>query len=393
MQQAVYVVGYGMIDCLGSNPQECFANMLDSKDYSSDVPELVEENYRVTRGHFHNADSLVMPENVTGKLTRSMTNMQKLALHAAKQAIDMANLPHSSNVSVIFSTVSNDIEDGASLLSNIQTRTKRSNPRRLVNRIPDMSSSHIASAWQFQGTAVCLQSGCSTGLASIDYAMYLALENDYVIVGGADAGCFDLAIKYFTELGATGNKSCPFDDSRSGFVMGNGAAAMVIMTEEMVKKYGAKPIAKLYPTGKANDADDLTSPSDSGRGAKISISQAMKHVDGVDAVCAHATSTPVGDPIEYQAIVDNVGKVPIFAPKGKIGHTMAASSIIEGLYALEAMRSGILPHIQNLEECSFDTHNLLVRENTAIASSGPLRILNNSFGFGGKCMAQVIELC
>ena len=393
MQEPVYVVGYGMIDCLGNNPFWCFNNMLDDKDYSTDVPALAEENYRVTKGYFHDTESVIMPDNVTPKIARQMTHTQKIALHSAKQAIEMANLPHSKNVSVIYSTLTNDTEDARYMLQTLDNPSRRSNPRRLVNRIPDMAASHIASVWQFQGQAACIQSGCSTGLVTIDYAMYLAQENDYVIVGGADAGCFDVSMKYFTEIGATGNISCPFDEERHGFVMGNGAATMVIMTEEKLKKYGATPIAKLYPTGKANDADDLTSPSDSGRGAKISIANAMQHVDKVDAVCAHATSTPVGDPIEYQTIIDNIGLVPIWAPKGKIGHTMGAASVIEGLYAIEAMKNKMIPHVQNLNNCSFDTHGLIVKENTQIRSNDTLRMLNNSFGFGGKCMSQVIELC
>lgn len=390
MQEPVYVVGYGMIDCLGSNPQECFNNMLDYKDYSSDVPALAEEGYRAYRGHFHNPDAVILPDNVSPKLARQMTNTQKIALHSAKQAIDMADLPHSPNVSVIFSSLTNDTEDGRKMVETLDNPHKRANPRRLVNRIPDMSSSHIASVWQYQGQCVCVQSGCSTGLVTIDYAMYLAQENDYVIVGGADAGSFDLAIKYFTEIGATGNVSRPFDVKRDGFVMGNGAATMVIMTESMLKKYNKKPIAKLYPTGKANDADDLTSPSDSGRGAKISLAQALSHVDGkVDAVCAHATSTPVGDPIEYQTIVDNIGPTVTSAPKGKIGHTMGAASIIEAVYSIEALKNQTVPHVQNLKECDFDGHDMLAWGNISMPMK---RILNNSFGFGGKCMSQVIEI-
>lgn len=389
MQEPVYVVGYGMIDCLGNNPETCFEKMCDDKDYSSDVPALAEQNYRAYRGHFHDPDSLYLPENVSPKLARRMTNTQKIALHSAKQAIDMANLPHSRNVSVIYSTLTNDTEDGRNIIDTLDNPNKRANPRRLVNRIPDMSASHIASIWQFQGQAACIQSGCSTGLVTIDYAMYLAQENDYVIVGGADAGSFDLSIQYFTEIGATANVSMPFDKDRSGFVMGNGAATMVIMSESMLEKYNAKPIAKLYPTGKANDADDLTSPSDSGRGAKISMAQAMSYVDSVDAVCAHATSTPVGDPIEYKTIYDNVGPVTTFAPKGKIGHTMGAASIIEALYSIEAMKHSTVPYIHNLKECDFDEHNMLPTSNI----NKPMkRILNNSFGFGGKCMSQVIEL-
>lgn len=388
-----YVVGYGLIDSLGNNPYTCFTNMLNDVDYSSDLQALIDCGYKITRGNAFDPSTIVMPGEVPIKLLPHFTNSQKMALHATNYAMHMSGVPLSKNVSVIYSTVSNDVEDGEKLMERVNSG-KRNNPRRLVNRIPDMSPSHIASVWGFMGQAVCVQSGCSTGLASIDYGMYLAQENDYVIVGGSDAGCFPLAIKYFGEIGALGNHSMPFDDNRSGFLMGDGAATLIIMREEMVEKYGMKPFAKLYPAGKANDALDMTSPDPDGRGAEISMNMALKYVDSVDAVCAHATSTPVGDPIEYETIVNHVGNTPIWAPKGKIGHTLAAASVIEAVYCIRSMQEGVIPHIQNLKETSLDTRNILVRENTPLVKgSGPLRMLNNSFGFGGKCMSQVIELC
>lgn len=387
--QPIYVVGFGMVDGLGYDYNTCWDKMLDSNDYTSDIAEMNEYGYTINKGMTVHLDDLTLPHNLPIKLRPTFSNSQMLGFHSANQAIEMANLDHSENVSIVFSSVSNDIEMGVEMMNRVH-QSKRVLVRRLVNRIPEMTSSHLASLYGFMGNTVGLQASCATGLASIDYGMFEAQESDYVIVGGSDAGCCDLAIKYFNQLGAIANHSAPFDENRAGFLMGEGGASLVLMREEMVEKYGVRPIARLYPVGKSNDAVEMTSPASDGRGATIAIGKALKHVDGVDAVNAHATSTPVGDEIEYNTIVKSVGEVPIWAPKSKIGHTLATAGVIETIYSILSMNRGVIPHIHNLETCTFDDKNLLVRENMFRPSK---RMLNNSFGFGGKNMAQVIEIC
>lgn len=383
----IYVVSIGMIDTLGNNPQDCFSNMV--KDYDTSQPIEGLEGFR---GAPLDHSTLDLPE-IDFKALKQMTNAQKLALHATKQAIDNANLPHSSNVSVIFSTVSNDIEEGEYHIPRVY-EDKRINPRRAVNRIPDMIASHIASIWGFMGNALCIQASCSTGLASIDYAMYMAQSDDYTIVGGADSGCFPLAMKYFKILGALSDNTKPFDDERNGFLMGEGAGALVLMNEDMVVKYGVTPLAELHPVGRANDADDFTSPSHDGRGEKLSVGRALRAANDpeIHSVCAHATSTPIGDPIEYDVMTSKLPEVPIWAPKSKIGHTLGAAGILETIYSILAMKHKTIPHIQNLKTCSFDNNNVLCYETKTFPDRPVLYTLNNSFGFGGKCLSQVISV-
>jgi 3-oxoacyl-[acyl-carrier-protein] synthase II len=390
MQQPVYVVGYGMIDALGNNPTQCWTNMVSGEDYSQDIPDLVDEQYKIYRG-YPVTEQIVLPDNFSLKVSPTLTKSQKMAIHATNQALAMSQLPHSSNVAVIVSTVSNDVEDGPEIFTKVMSN-KRNNPRRLVNRIPDMAPSHICSHFKFNGHAVAVYSSCSTGMTSIDYGMYLADEYDYVIVGGSDAGCNSLAMKYFAQIGALANESIPFDPNRKGFVMGEGAGILILQSEKKVAEYGSTVHAKLYPSGKANDATDMTSPAPDGIGERIAILQALqKSKTDPDFVCGHATATPVGDPIEYKAIVDTAGIVPTWAPKSMIGHTLAASGALETIYSILSMKNYMLPGIartQNFE----DEMNMLVKVNTQIRKNGTLTTLNNSFGFGGKCMAQIIEV-
>lgn len=388
MVAPAYVVGYGLIDALGNNPKDCFANMLSDKDYSVDLDFMGE--HKIHMGIPVDNSLIQLPDKFTSKITANMTRAQQLAIHATDQALKMSGLSLSPNVAVIVSSVSNDVEflDG-----NFQKLkdNKRVNPFKVVNRIPDIISSQICSHYGFMGTSFALYASCATGLLSIDYAMRIVDEYDYVIVGGADAGVFEIAMKYFASIGALGNKNTPFDDSREGFVMGEGSGILILQSEEKVKQYNSKSYAKLYPVGTASDAFDLTSPAEDGRGAKIALSKALSHVDNVNIVSAHATSTPVGDPIEYNVITEKLPNIPIYAPKSKIGHTLAAAGILETIYAIESMSNKIIPHCQNMVKCSYDTHNLLVKTPTPMTGS-ILRTLNNSFGFGGKCASQVIEV-
>jgi 3-oxoacyl-[acyl-carrier-protein] synthase II len=383
-----YVVGYGIIDALGNNPKDCFQRMLDDNDYSSDIPSMLEENLKVYRGYQVDESTLVLPEGWSNK---GVNLSQKLAMHSAMQALEMANLPHSSNVAVIYSTTT-VIDEALEEFFPKLLANKRINPRTVINRIPDMTADHISSYWKFMGVSAAVLGSCATGILSIDYAMRLLDEYDYVVCGSGDAGTFRVAMKSFSSGGALGNNSKPFDDDREGFVMGSGAGVLILASAKSVEKYGSKVYATLYPAGLASDAYDQTSPAADGRGSRLALSKATASSVTIDAVSAHATSTPTGDIIEYASITDYFGKIPIYAPKSKIGHALAGSGMIETIYAIESMTAGIIPHIQNLNNASMDTHNCLVRTNTPFEDKPTLRTLNNSFGFGGKCASQIIEV-
>lgn len=384
-----YVVGYGLIDALGNNPKDCFANMLNDIDYTSDVTSLAAENYKIHKALQVDRTAI----NVLPDLPKSLTNLQLMAFHSVEQALNMAKLPPSKNVAVIFSTILNDLETIDELFPRI-AENKRTPPRLVLNRIPDMLASYIAQHYQFMGMSTAIFAACATGINTIDYAMRLLDEYDYVVVGGGDAATFPFTMKAFHAMGAIGNISCPFDNNREGFVMGDGAGTLILQSEKMVRKYNSTVYATLYPTGISNDAYDATSPAEDGRGANLAIEKAMQYVTGpIHAINAHATSTPAGDAVEYNVVTNRFGAIPIYAPKSKIGHTMGGSGIVEAIYAIESMKRGVIPHIHNLKETTIDTLNCLVRRNTAYTTNGDtLRTMNNSFGFGGKCASQVIEI-
>jgi 3-oxoacyl-[acyl-carrier-protein] synthase II len=388
--EPVHVVGYGIIDGLGNNPQDCYLNSLNDKDYSVNLDFMIEENLKITRGIKVSDDKIITPESFNKKMLPTMTRSQKMAMHVVDQALTMSKLPMSSNVAVIYSTVSNDTEDFEYFAEKL-INNKKTHPLKVVNRIPDITPAHICAHYGFMGTSLSLFASCATGLLSIDYAMRLCDEYDYVIVGAGDAGAFRIAMKYFSAIGALGNHNAPFDDSREGFIMADGAGALVLQSTKKVEEFSSTTHAKLYPVGSASDALSLTAPAEDGRGSKLALQKALSYTDGVDVVSAHATSTPIGDPIEYSIISEMLPNIPIYAPKSKIGHTLAGAGIIETIYAIEFSKNGVMPHCQNLKNCSFDTHKTLLREPVTI-NKETIKTLNNSFGFGGKSASQVIEV-
>jgi 3-oxoacyl-[acyl-carrier-protein] synthase II len=392
MTEPVCVVGMGMIDGLGNNPSDCFQRMIDNVDYSVDLQELVEREEKIYRAITVDFETLQLPE-IDPKIKRSLLKSQQLAFHVTDQALKDSRLPLSQNVAVVFSSISSSYETYCKTY-DVLIGGKRENPRKMVNIIPDMAASHICTHYGFMGLSTSLSASCSTGLHTIDYAQRLCEEYDYVIVGCADANVCLERMLYFSYLGALGNQNCPFDDRREGFVMGEGAGCLVLQSVNKAKAYKSNVYAMLYPSGCASDAVDMTSPASDGRGAKLAMKKALQNanIEKVDAVSAHATSTIVGDPIEYKSIVDTLGQTPIYAPKSKIGHTIGSAGILEVIYAIQSMRYGVIPHCQNLSECSFDTHNSLVRTLTDYPDRGVLYTLNNSFAFGGKCVSQVIEV-
>lgn len=338
----VALTGFGMIDSLGDNPKECWDHMIDDKDYG------------------------FQPKNI---------NREPRCLHYAdyvtKQALDMASIK-SHNVGVFFSTICSKEYEKDMLVSS------RFHPKKALNILSDSISSYISQKYKFIGQNACLRAACATGIMTIDLAMKYIDDYDFVIAGGSDYGHNNIDTPLFNNLRAIGTKSMPFDKRRDGFIMGAGAAALILESEEKARKRNANILAWLYPAKHATDTDHRTQPTG------IGAYETMKDQE-FDVVNAHGTSTQLGDRVEYEAI-RKISNAPIYSCKGKIGHTMAAAGILETIYSLMSMQHGIVPHCHGTTQPEYD----VVIKPIEMKIN---RTINNSFGFGGKCVSQVIELC
>lgn len=384
------VTGYGVVDCLGTDPADNFARLIDDVDYITSIDQethaaLMEQAKIDRHGGVERAASVTAP--VT--LPFPAANFSKTMLygfHATQQALAMANVPPTKNVAVILSSVTGGNELRWEM-AKAHRQSKRYPLKKSLNVLMDALCSAVSEHYQFTGVNVSLYAACATGIMSIDYGMRLVDEYDYVIVGGSDHGANLIDLSFFSSIQALSNHSAPFDDSRGGFVIGSGAGVLILESEEKAKARGATVHAYVYPAGNASDGSDRTAPN--GQGARLAMEKAIRNANGssVDFVNAHGTGTPVGDPIEYGAIREVVGDVPVYSNKGKIGHTMAAAGVIETIYSIESMKRGVCPHTFNCNTTTLD----VVRTPYKFDNSKVVRTLNNSFGFGGKCSSMVVE--
>jgi 3-oxoacyl-[acyl-carrier-protein] synthase II len=190
--------------------------------------------------------------------------------------------------------------------------------------------------------------------------------------------------------------SRPFDARRDGFVMGEGAAVLVLEREEHARARGAQILARVIGYGASNDAFHITQPEVNGRGAIEAMEAALRDADlspsDVGYVNAHGTSTPLNDRIETQAIRRVLGDdgPPVSSCKGAVGHTLGAAGAIEALACVEALRKGALPPTLGLEEvdpeCEADHVAGAPREAPDLKVA-----LSNSFGFGGQNATLVLQ--
>lgn len=385
------IVGYGVIDPLGASPMECWSNIIN--DAKTNLITIEDSEY----GLVHVSDTdIVLPDL---KLSTNLTKTQKLALHAVNGALHMSQLPPRDNVGVVFSSTgnqtqpisSNTFEDYVSKL----THGKKVRPSHAVNRLPDAVANEIALAYGFGGASVGIQAACATAIASLDLAIRWVNEYEYVICGASDAPSI-IDLNGFGAIGALSNKSMPFDDARAGFLMGQGAACFILQSEEKAKEYGSKIYATVYLPGITTDINgNMTSPDPLGAQSKNAMLKALANAgitaEQISSVNAHATSTPAGDIAEYNAITSIFGSTPITALKGKLGHSLGACGAVELVYVIEMLNRRILPKIHNLTTCSYDSCSALLTSQTQIQTPGPLRILKNSFAFGGKCASIVVS--
>jgi len=337
------------------------------------------------------------------KVARRMDRFAQLAVASSLEAVEQAKLkitPSNQNsIGVIFGS-------GIGGLTTLYEQIKvllnegpsRISPFLVPMMAPDMAAAQVSILLGARGPNYCTTSACSSGADAIGAAYEIIRRGDAqaMIAGGSETIINPIGIASFSALKALSRRndepelaSRPFDAERDGFVVGEGAAALLLENLSFAQKRGARILAEMLGYGASGDAFHITQPSFDGEGA----ARAIKHVldkagvspDEVDYINAHGTSTYLNDKVETQAIKavfgDQAYKIPLSSTKSMMGHLIGSAGAVEAAITIMVIQNDIIPPTINLTnpdpECDLDYVPNLAR---------PARVttaLSNAFGFGG----------
>ena len=250
-------------------------------------------------------------------------------------------------------------------------------------------------------------SACASGAEGMAYAaeMIRSGRADVVVAGGTEAAIHALPIAGFAAMQALSTRndeptkaSRPYDTQRDGFVLGEGAAVIVLESEEHAKARGAQIYAVLAGIGMSADAHHITAPEPNGAGASRAMKEAVESaglsLGDISHINAHATSTPVGDVAEANAIVRAFGEdvaagIPVSGTKSMTGHLLGAAGALEALLSILAIRDRLAPATINIDELDPAIPLDVVRGEHRTLPDGDIAVMDNSFGFGGHNVALV----
>jgi 3-oxoacyl-[acyl-carrier-protein] synthase II len=281
----------------------------------------------------------------------------------------------------------------------------RLSPMTVPKIIANEACGNVSMTLGVQGAAIAVATACASGADALGLAMDMirAGRADIVIAGGAESTVTEYCIGGFQSMKALSTNpdpatACrPFDKERDGFVMGEGAAVLILESEAHAKARGAKVYAELAGYCATADAYHLTAPHPDGVGIVKAMRAAMEDAGltpaDVDYINAHGTSTPLNDPMETKAVKtvfgDDARRIKISSTKSMTGHLLGAAGAIEALITVLAIRDGVFPptigHKTPDPECDLDIVPNAIQ-------TGPIRAaLSNSLGFGGHNTTVAIK--
>ncbi len=397
----VVITGMGAITPLGNDVETFWQNVVAGRSGVGPIT-LFDASSLKTRIAAEVRD--FDPEAWFGrKEARRLDRYAQFALAATQQALQDARLDPAhvdrERVGVILGTGIGGIGALVQGVETLMTRgPDRISPFMVPMMLADTAPGLIAIAYGFRGPNMAVVTACASGTNAIGEAMHLIRRGDadVVIAGGAEAGILPISVAAFNVMGAISTRneeperaSRPFDRTRDGFVMGEGAGILVLERLEHARARGARIYAEVVGYGASADAYHITAPLENGEGAALAMRRALADAGlsprDVDYINAHGTSTPLNDKSETQAIKAVFGEaaydVPISSTKSMIGHLLGAAGAVEAIVCVRAITDGIIPPTINYEhpdpECDLDYVPNVARRK-------PVRVaMSNSFGFGG----------
>ena len=408
----VVVTGMGAVSALGPDVESTWAGLLAGQSGIDMIqafdPARVDSKIA---GEVREFD----PSTVLDRKDQRRTDRYiQFGLVVARQALDQAGLPGRIDGPLAERTgvfLGSGLGGVSTLFDNVLVMAERGpdriSPFFIPMGIANVGSGQIAINFGMLGPNFAIVSACATGAHAIGEAWETIRRDDadVMLAGGSEAAIHEAVLGGFDSMKALSTRnddpkaaSRPFDRGRDGFVMGEGAARLVLEELEHAEKRGAEPLAELVGYGATADAAHITLPAPGGIGAvragRRALEKAGMAADELDHVNAHATSTPEGDGAELQALATLLGEhgpaVSISAQKSMLGHTLGAAGALESVATIQAMREGAIPPTINLHDPDQYADGLDLTPNKA--TRRPIRAaLNNSFGFGGQNAALVFR--
>ncbi len=404
----IVVTGIGATSCLGGNVRDTWEALLRRE---SGIRLLTEEWVATYELPVKFAGRVKVPASeVLERIeVKRLDPSAQLAVIAAREAWADAGAPTDPKERVLVDFATGI--GGLNTLLDAWDVLKEKGPRRVLPMtipmlMPNAAAAAISMDLQTRGGARTCVSACASGTESIANAVdhLRAGIADVVICGGTESVIHPLPIAAFAAMHALSTRnddpagaSRPYDRDRDGFVLGEGAAVLILETKEHAEARGAKIYAEIAGGSVSSDAHHITAPDPDGNGAARAVLDALTDAgvtpDDVNYINAHATSTPVGDIAEYTALHkvfgDRIKEIPVSATKSATGHLLGGTGALEAMFTVLSVHEKIAAPTLNLDNQDEAIPLDVVVEPRALPDS--IVAISNSFGFGGHNAVIVVK--
>lgn len=407
----VVVTGLGALTPIGNNVETFWKNIQDGKSGAAPITKFDASKFKTQfacelkdydpADHFH------------VKELRQYDRFSLYALHTVQEALTTGNIDleglNKDRIGVIWGSGNGGIQTFQDQMKEYceGDGTPRFTPFFIPRILVDIASGIISIKYGLRGVNFCPVSACATSnTALIEAFNYVKWDKaDMVITGGSEAAINEAAIGGFSSAKALSTRndspetaSRPFDVTRDGFVMGEGAGAIILEEYEHAKKRGATIYGEVVGGGMAADAYHLTGTHPEGDGAVLGMNEAMREAgisaDQIDYINMHATSTSLGDNSELIAAKRVFGErstLSVSATKSMTGHLLGAAGAVEGIACILALRDGIVPPTINTTEIEPDFKDAFDFPLGKAVPKSMKYAMSNTFGFGGHIASVVFK--
>ncbi|HRA45415.1 MAG TPA: beta-ketoacyl-ACP synthase II [Phycicoccus sp.] len=406
----VVITGLGATTPLGGSFAETWEGILAGRSgmRTMDFPWVTEFEMPVTFAALIHTS----PEEVLSKVEcRRMDPSTQYAMVAAKDAWADAGAPEvePERFGIAIGTGMGGLHTLLGQWDTLREKgVRRVFPLAVPMLMPNSPSGTVSLNMGARAGAHTTVSACASGAESMGtaYEMIRTGRADIAIAGGTEAAIHPICFAGFAQMQALSTRnddpthaSRPYDTGRDGFVMGEGAGVLVLESEEHAKSRGARIYAEFAGIGMSSDAHHITAPEPEGAGASRAMLEAVERAGltprDIIHINAHATSTPVGDIAEANAIRrafgDAADGMAVSGTKSMTGHLLGAAGALEGVFTAKAIADRIAPATTNIEDFDPAINLDVVRGEHRALPEGDIAALNNSFGFGGHNVALVIK--